>query len=258
MSQVLRPRNEWTWLSRERWQFTEGEQMAGMMAEINALPQVLRPLSADEVIIRGMYLMNDQPMHENAHWVRKFDASAVGQTIPMVAGKPVLVNHTTDGMDGLPVGRFFRAERETRADGSTWMAALFFMLKDAQGLRLANAIDGGMIAENSPTLEFDRIYCSVCAADDMDCEHVSGKLYDGKKCYAVMTDIVDFWEGSLAWAGMQKNTGFYIASGRSAMDADEHLAALSRRREERGAMPVEGWSSYWQNSTADQEGSPGT
>lgn len=256
MSKVIRPRNGWAWMSRDKSQGAGLDLTDPFMEEINALPQVLRKLSADEVLVRGMYLMNTLPMHENAFWVRRFDADAIKQAIPMVAGKPVLVNHTTDGMDGLPVGRFFRAELEERKDGSTWMAALFFMLKDAQGIRLANAIDGGLISENSPTVEFDRVYCSVCDKDDMACEHVPGKLYDKKKCYAVMSQIVDFWEGSLAWAGMQRETGFYIAAGRdpsSIVTMDDYFAKLTREREQRAEAPADepagdGWG-FMQGST---------
>lgn len=261
MSMVVRLKNEWAWLSREHWEGAQGG-MGGMMAEINALPQVLRTLSADEVLIRGMSLMNDLPMHESAWFVRRFDANAVAQTVPMVAGKPVLVNHTTDGMDGLPVGRFFRASIEQRADGSTRMNALFFMLKDHQGTRIANAIDGGLIAENSPTLMFDRVYCSICGANDMNCDHVSGELYDGLKCYAVMTDVSEFLEGSLVWAGQQRDTSFYVAAGRDVSDADEYFAALAKRRGETvgpvaESAPPTYWSTgWWSSSTGD--GSPGT
>lgn len=248
MSKVIRARNAWAWMGRDKWQGAEDGALAKFMGEINALPQVLRTLSPDEVLVRGMYLMNDQPMHENPYWVRKFDAAAVKQTVPLVAGKPVLVNHTTDGMDGLPVGRFFRAELEERKDGSTWLAALFFMLKDAQGTRLANAIDGGLISENSPTLEFDKVYCSICGEEDLDCDHAQGKLYEGKRCYAVMTEIVDFWEGSLAWAGQQKNTGFYVAAGRdpdTIVTMDDYMAGLAKKRELKAELPPEDSDTYW-------------
>ena len=251
MTKVLRLRNEWAWLARENWQGSKAS-MDAMLDEINSLPQVLRPLTADDVIVRGMYLMNDQPMHGEPARARKFGARAVEQTVPLVRGKPVLVNHMTDGMDGLPVGRFFRAELETRPDGGTWMSSLFFMLKDSQGVRLANAIDGGLIAENSPTLEFDRVYCSICGATDLDCDHLPGQLYDGMKCYAVMSDIVDFWEGSLAWAGMQKNTGFYIAAGRdpsTIVTMDEYMAGLARKHEKTTSIEQDAWGVYWQHST---------
>lgn len=249
MKKLIRPRSQVTWLARDRWQGAAGESM---LAKINALPMVLSPLSAADVLIRGMYLMNDQPMHESYGWVRKFDAAAVAQTVPMVSGKPVLVNHATDGFDGLPIGRFFDAELETRDDGSTWMAALFFMLSDDEGQAFARRIDGGIITENSPTLEFDRTYCSVCGAEDLACDHVPGQLYDGRKCYAVMTDVSDFWEGSLAWAGRQKNTGFYVAAGREPselVDVDEHFVTLAKHK---GQVELVTPFQHWWN------GSPGT
>jgi len=252
MKMVLRPKNSGAWLARERWSGSAAEQMLSM---INSLPQMLRPLSQDEVIIRGMYLMNDLPMHETGRWVRRFDKAAIEQAIPLVRGKPVMVNHSTDGFDGLPVGRFFHAEPESRADGSSWMAALFFMLNDDQGKRLSNAIDGGIISENSPTLEFDKMYCSVCGAEDLNCDHVPGKMYDGIKCFVVMTDVSDFWEGSLAWAGQQRNTGFYVAAGRDVsdlVDVDERMVQLAKTKGE--VELVTPWQDWW----CQQVGSPGT
>lgn len=249
MKKLVRARNPITWLARERWQGAGGPER---MAQINGLPMVLTALSESDVLVRGMYLMNDQPMHESYGWVRKFDALAVAQTVPMVAGKPVLANHTTEGMEGLPLGRFFHAEIETRADGSTWLAALFFMLNDEEGQAFARKIDGGIITENSPTLEFDKVYCSICGEEDLDCDHVPGQLYDGLKCYAVMSEVSDFWEGSLAWAGRQKNTGFYIAAGRdpsSVVDVNEHMIALAKKKG--NVELVTPWQAWW-------DGSPGT
>jgi hypothetical protein len=246
MGIVERPRMT-TWLARDWWEGAKRERKEEYLQEINSLPEVRRvgtKHSADDIIIRGMRLMNDMPMNEAGNFIRKFDGGAVKQTVPMVRSKPVLINHTTSGWDGLPVGRFFRADHAL--EGSVnWLDALFFMLNDQQGQRLANMIDGGILSENSPTIEFDRVYCSVCGKDDLNCEHVTGKLYEGHKCYAVMTDIVDFWEGSLVWAGMQKNTSQFIPAGRSVAELSLEDYLTGKRRAAQETAERRQAESYW-------------
>lgn len=186
-----------------------------MMAEINSLPQVLSPLAAGDVVVRGTYFMNTKPMHESSWFHVKFDAAAVIQAAPFVRGKPMIANHTPFGREGLPIARLFRAGYEVDAEGVTWGTALFFMLNDEEGQSFVKRIDSGIISEVSPTVAYDRVYCSICSADELDCEHVPGKLYDDQKCYAVMTAVTDILEVSFVWAGMQKDTGFYVAAGRT-------------------------------------------
>jgi hypothetical protein len=251
-ARVLReqPRIVNGWLALERYQGADGKATAEHMAAINALRGTLRPLAAADVKVRGMFLMNDMPMHESPWFIRKFDLAALAQAVPLVPGKPVLVNHTTYGHDGLPVGRFFAAELEAREDGSQWVAALFYMLADAQGEAIAARIDGGLYTECSPTIYYDRLYCSVCGAEDLDCEHAPGKVYEGVKCYAVMSAITDVLEGSIAWAGQQRETGFYVAAGREATveDTEKVLQLVRDGRLSTGADPFSEW---W-------GGSPGT
>lgn len=227
-----------------------------MLAEINALAQVQETLTAEDVIVRGMWLMNDQPMHENPWFIRKFDAAAVIEAQRFVNAKPVLVNHSTYGFDGLPVGRFFRSGvvADRKDAPGTWLWALFYMLTDDQGAMLDRKIMGGLISEVSPTIEHERIYCSICGAEDLDCEHIPGELYEGVKCYAVMTGILDVWEGSLAWAGMQKNTSLYVAAGREGRFVETE-SVMRAKRERKAAPARSAWDRFWRPSV---EGSPGT
>ena len=251
---VLQPHIVGALMPLARFQGADGQPKVTpeQLAAINDLPQVLSRLSADDVIVRGMWLMNDQPMHESPWFIRKFDADALAQAAPHVPGKPVLVNHTTYGLDGLPVGRYFAASVGAReGEQGAWMASLFYMLNDDQRKSIAAKMDGGLYAECSPTIVYDRLYCSICGADDLECEHAPGKIYEGQKCFAVMSAVTDVLEGSIAWAGMQKNTGFYQAAAQSApaqlVDTDAALKAICERKQARG---IDSW--------AFMGGSPGT
>jgi hypothetical protein len=254
LKKILQPRVVGGLMPLARFQGADGQPRVTpeQLAAINDLPQVLSRLTADDVIVRGMYLMNDQPMHESAWFVRKFDAEALAQAAPHIPGKPVLVNHTTYGLDGLPVGRYFSAEVGTRDDKpGTWTSTLFYMLNNDRGKDIAANIDGGLYAECSPTIVYDRLYCSICGADELDCEHAPGKMYEGQKCFAVMSAVTDVLEGSIAWAGMQKDTGLYQAAGRTfqhgLVDTDDALKTICERKQAQGSDP-------W----AFMGGSPGT
>lgn len=199
---------------------------AEQLAKINALPQVLRALTADDVLVRGMWLMNTLPMHNFLQFAPEVPALAA----PMCIGKPVLRNHDTYTSDALPVGRIFDAHTVSRGEGDPWLAVDFFMLNNQSGREFADSIDGGLVAENSPTILYDSLRCSICGADDLRCEHAPGKDYDGRICTMVMSGLVDVLEASFAWAGMQRDTGFYLAAGHS-IKATDTLELLEQRKQ---------------------------
>ena len=207
---------------------------AGQLARINALPQVLRPLGEGDVLVRGMYLMNTLPMHNYL----QFEADVPVAARDMVIGKPVMRNHDTYSSDALPVGRIFDAKVVARGAGDPWLAVEFFMLNNERGREFADAIDGGLVAENSPTVLYERLTCSICGKDDLRCEHAPGKDYDGKLCTMLMGGLVDVVEASFAWAGMQRDTGFYLAAGKSVQAVDT-LTML----EQRGQHDLDSWES---------------
>lgn len=187
---------------------------AETMAAINALPGALRAMTPDQVIVRGMQLFNDLPMHNGL----RFSPDAMDEVAPHVPGKPVMCNHDIYSASALPVGRFFRARVLNRADGSRAVAADFFMLADEQGRALAGRIDAGVISEVSPTVLYERAICSICGGeyDSWQCEngHEMLKQYEGSVCYCMLSGVTDMLEGSIVWAGMQRETGFYLAAGR--------------------------------------------
>ena len=196
------------------------------LAKINALPQVLIPRTADGVLVFGMYLMNTMPMHNGL----QMDAAMPVAAAPMVVGKPVMRNHSTNESDDMPVARYFDARAMSRGDGDPWLAADVFTLADDDGHKLVNRVVGGLWSENSPTVLYRKLSCSICGKEDLRCVHVPLKEYDGRLCTMVMSDLVDVPEGSLTWAGMQRDTGFYLAAGKSVQAVDT-LTMLEQRKQ---------------------------
>lgn len=213
---------------------------AAMLAKINALPQVVEPLNAEQVYVRGMRLFNTLPMWDKgAYRGCRFTPKAMAQVAPMIAGRPVMINHEvgSPGIDGLPSGRFFDAQ----TDGVETLA-WFYMVKDVRTDIIDARIRGGVISEVSPTVYVGDSVCSICGASEMyykcDNGHRVLETYEGKTCYTLFDSVQEFEEGSLCWAGQQSGTGFVIPAARSDVPDFE---ALVRERMSRTQTQVDGW-----------------
>jgi hypothetical protein len=214
---------------------------AAMLAQVNALPQVVEPLAAEQVFIRGMRLFNALPMWDKGCYRGcRFTPKAMAQVAPMISGKPVMVNHevSTAGIDGLPSGRFFDAQM----DGSE-VLAWFYMVRDARTDIIDARIRGGVISEVSPTVYVGDSVCSICGAPEMyyECEngHRVLEQYEGQVCYTLFDSVQEFEEGSLCWAGQQSGTGFVMPAARAGDVPD--FDTLVRERMSKTRTPADSW-----------------
>lgn len=215
--------------------------IAAMLTKVNALPQVCESLSAEQVHIRGMRLFNALPMWDKgAYRGCRFTPAALAQVAPMIAGRPVMVNHEVGapGIDGLPSGRFFDAQMS-----GTEVLAWFYMTRDQYTDIIDSRIRGGVISEVSPTVYVSASRCSICGADDMYYECDNGhrvlEAYEGRTCYTLFDSVSEFEEGSLCWAGQQSNTGFVMPAAREGEVPD--FEVLVRERMSRTRTPVDTW-----------------
>lgn len=214
--------------------------IAAMLAKINALPQVCESLTVEQVHIRGMRLFNPLPMWgKGAYRGCRFTPNALAQVAPMIAGRPVMVNHEVGapGIDGLPSGRFFDAQMS----GSE-VLAWFYMTRDMHTDVIDTRIRGGVVSEVSPTVYVSASICSICGADDMwyECSHGHRVLetYGGATCYTLFDAVSEFEEGSLCWAGQQSGTGFVLPAARADVPDFEELV---RERMHRTQTQVDTW-----------------
>jgi hypothetical protein len=217
----------------------------GAVEKINALPQVKRRLSSSDVIVRRMRLFNSVPMHNSLC----FTVAALDEVMPMIAGKPVMVNHNTydAGLDGLPVGRFFDVDKGGDGTGHPELWPRFFMLaEDPECRALDLRIGGGLVSEVSPTVFFRDLTCSICGAEDLECEHRMGAECDGKPCLGLIGGIDEFLEGSICWAGMQKGTEI-LAAGRMPAGVLDTERLLGERAERIAAPPLSAMRRWWES-----------
>jgi hypothetical protein len=182
------------------------------MARINAMPQVLRPLEAEDVFVRSMWAINDQRMHIGM----RLEPEAVAVVSNLAVGVPVLMNHDTGTFAGggaLPVGRVFHGETVEDA-GARWSRLVFWMPATEYTAELVHRIDGGAIGEVSVSIGYQDLTCSICKTDLEHCAHVMGEVYDDKTCEGVIGGVTDFYEVSLVWAGAAVGTSLSMAASR--------------------------------------------
>lgn len=193
---------------------------AELLARVNAL--AVKPLSADDVYIRSMYLCSDRVCE--ADWLR-FTPRALAQIARHVCGRSVLAGHNRSS---LPLARFFHAVVTAREDApGRWVRAWFYWLRATAGaLDLLRNIDGGVYREVSISWRYRGDTCSVCGAGRHGCDHVPGELYDGSRCHRIVDKIVDVLEGSLVYRGADADACLVGAHGVGTQGADGRSGGL--------------------------------
>jgi hypothetical protein len=217
-------------------------------------PLTLKPLTADEVFVRGIRLCNDLPFKDGR---RRITRAGLKQIVDRLPGVPVMINHAIYPGDPriLPVGRTF-AGRLTKEDGVTWAEALFYTLRDhplIDTTALVGAVDGGLVTQASIGMYALSYSCSVCGEQvGMDHEHAPGATYDKVVCFFEYEDIDEVEEWSMLASGMIRGT-HYIAAGSEPREAespdalDESALALSRA----SVRPDSPIGDYFEQPTTD-------
>jgi hypothetical protein len=217
-----------------------GPQMPSMdecLAEINALPGVLSTLTADDLSVFGLWLVNDMPFKDGR---RAIATDAVDSIARMMPGTPYMVNHAVYPGDPrvLPVGTAFRGLSSLDANGAKWAGPLLYVLNEqpfVNGRGLSAAISGGQVTEASIGMYCDSFACSICGEQAGDCEHVAGMDYgqDGGMCVYVYDGISEVEEFSAVMSGAISGTRYFkIAASEQhdgALDPDEVEARVLAR-----------------------------
>lgn len=187
-------------------------------------------VGADDFHLRGMYLCNSA----RDYYYSRFTVGALDEIAGMLVGRPVMVGHN---YGTLPVGRFVtgkRIEREGRAPKRDrwWVEGLFYLPRDAEGDAIAKRIDQGIYREVSIGWRCLDATCNICRNDIRDrdrCEHIPGELYDQGLCEYQFSGITAVLEGSLVFAGGQKDTSTFTPAGERGATWQEWAAAPQLR-----------------------------
>lgn len=171
--------------------------------EINRAVNPPRPVTAQDVHIRAMYIVSDQINSQGG----RFAADELDRLTEMIVDSPVMVGHRRDS---LPVARNFKAIK-LEIDGRIWIKSYFYWIRDGAGAEdLRKNIDGGIYKECSISFLFTKPECSICGEDIRGCRHIPFHEYevDGRTEIAHFTyrDIIKVLETSLVYRGAVPDT----------------------------------------------------
>jgi hypothetical protein len=219
-----------------------------LLADINAMPGVLKPLTAEDVTIRGAMLVNDAPLKDGK---RRLTVSLLDEMAKAAPGVKVLRDHAgarRPFTEVIPVGRTIRADLVQDASGVNWLRAYYYMANGDESEELANKVDAGVIDQCSVGFYAKDLTCSVCGADAGECDHVPGATYEGATCLWEYSNLAEFEEWSFVDEGMADGTHFFLAASARGIDVmrdDEleawHTERLRAERDEWAQMSSSGW-----------------
>ena len=144
-----------------------------LIEQINRQIKPPRPVVANDVYIRAMYIVSDQVNSQGGC----FAEEELDRLTQLLVDSPVMVGHQRDS---LPLARNFMAQR-VEVDRRPWIKAYFYWMKNSEGAEdLKNNIDGGIYKECSISFLFTLPECSICGQDIRQCRHIPFHEYDGK------------------------------------------------------------------------------
>lgn len=169
-----------------------------------------RDFGRDELYVFEVSLCNNDVDRDN----EKFSVSALKELAKQFVGKTGIKNHSMRAED--QSARIFdayveRVPGKKTVDGEDFYAlrAKAYMVRSAATDQLITDIDAGIKKEVSVSCSAGKRICSVCGKDKNVeyCGHVSGKTYDGKKCFTVLDGITDAYEFSVVAVPAQREAG---------------------------------------------------
>ena len=175
------------------------------LEEINRFAK--RELGAEEVYTFAVKLCDNEVDRD----FERFDRAALEKLSELFVGKTGIFDHSWSAHG--QAARIYRAEvveekTATEAgDGYCWVRAWAYMLRTEKNEELIAEIEGGIKKEVSVGCSAGKSRCSICGKRMGECAHERGKRYDGKLCYATLSDITDAYEWSFVAVPAQRNAG---------------------------------------------------
>ena len=200
------------------------------MALINGLAKA--ELTAEQVYVFTLRLCDNEVDRD----FERFDNEALERLGELFVGRSGIFDHQWSARG--QTARLYRTEvvREpavrTRAgDEYRWLKGWAYLLRTERNGELIAEIEGGIKKEVSVGCSAGRSVCSICGAENGECAHVPGQVYDGGLCFRELRDITDAYEWSFVAVPAQRAAGVLKRFGRE-REEDRTLrkeAALGRK-----------------------------
>lgn len=169
-----------------------------------------RELNEDEVYIFDVVLCDNDIDRDG----ESFSDTALDTLQKLYIGKTGIFDHNPKGSN--QTSRIFDTQVVTDDTKVTkynrpykYLKGNAYMVKTSSNEDLIKEIDGGIKKEVSVSCSSDSCKCSICGVErhKKGCNHVLGKYYGGKLCYAILDDIKDVYEWSFVAVPAQVNAG---------------------------------------------------
>lgn len=165
--------------------------------------------------------------------LERFTIPALHTLGKLFVGKSGIFDHSMRASD--QVARVYDtfvetdASRQTQAgEPYTALKAKAYMLREAEGGKLARELEAGIKKEVSISCAVARTVCAVCGADlrTAPCAHQKGKRYHGVLCHTVLDEPEDAYEWSFVAVPAQPAAGVTKAY-RTATEETDSIETLS-------------------------------
>ena len=163
----------------------------GTIDIINKVCGPLRTLTAQDVHVRGLIILGEEPTSKGSIHPR----SALEALAALLPKAPMMVGHV---WDAAPWGKVFEASVLDNQPGykGAVLKLRYFFLKDASGDQRAQQIDSGIHSEGSIAYFFGSAKCSICGMPLGECGHRPLEKYNGQVCYWIPGDFTKVAEVS--------------------------------------------------------------
>ncbi|MBP1758631.1 MAG: hypothetical protein H6Q61_880 [Firmicutes bacterium] len=194
-------------------------EAAAPASELEALNRFTKtPLTQEQVYLFQVRLCDNQVDRDG----ECFSHASLEQLAPLFVGKTGIFDHSWSARD--QAARIYRTEvcaepgivPET-GECASFLKGYAYMLRNEENAPLIADIEAGIKKEVSVSCAVARRVCSLCGNDmgsEGTCRHVKGKLYDGKRCAAILQDPTDAFEWSFVAVPAQRNAGVIKAMER--------------------------------------------
>ena len=166
------------------------------------------PLQAEQVYVFAVRLCDNEVDRD----FERFDEQALSTLGDLFIGKTGIFDHQWSASG--QTARIYRTElvhessvRTDAGDTYCYLKAWAYLLRSEKNQELIQEIEAGIKKEVSVGCSVGRSVCSVCGAQSGTCEHVKGRTYGGKLCYAELRQPTDAYEWSFVAVPAQRGAG---------------------------------------------------
>ena len=167
------------------------------------------PLEKEDVFIFTVTLCDNEVDRD----FECFSSEAVAALRELFIGKTGISDHSMRSKD--QCARVFRTyteksgEKTSCGDDYTALKARAYMLRNDETASLIAEIEGGIKKEVSISCSVNKSTCSICGGDmkKHSCDHIKGRYYNSKLCYAVLSEPTDAYEWSFVAVPAQRKAG---------------------------------------------------